>query len=108
MSSVQGIDQLLGELRSAAALAGGKAAPAASEIVGAPDFSAVLKQSIDQVSQMQQEAQDKQLAFQAGEQGADLQDVMVSLQKASLNFQTMVQVRNKLVTAYQEIMNMQV
>ena len=68
----------------------------------------MLKQSIDQVSQMQQEAQDKQLAFQAGEQGADLQDVMVSLQKASLNFQTMVQVRNKLVTAYQEIMNMQV
>lgn len=108
MSSVQGIDQLLGELRSAAALAGGKAVSAAQGSAEAPDFSAVLKQSIDQVSQMQQEAQDKQLAFQAGEQGADLQDVMVSLQKASLNFQTMVQVRNKLVTAYQEIMNMQV
>ena len=108
MSSVQGIDQLLGELRFAAALAGGKAVSAAPGSAEAPDFSAVLKQSIDQVSQMQQEAQDKQLAFQAGEQGADLQDVMVSLQKASLNFQTMVQVRNKLVTAYQEIMNMQV
>ena len=108
MSSVQGIDQLLGELRSAAALAGGQAASAAPESADAPDFSQVLKQSIDQVNRMQLEAQDKQLAFQAGEPGADLQDVMVSLQKASLSFQTMVQVRNKLTSAYQEIMNMQV
>jgi len=37
-----------------------------------------------------------------------VQDVMLSLQKANVSFQTMVQVRNKLVTAYQEIMNMQV
>jgi flagellar hook-basal body complex protein FliE len=108
MSSVQGIDQLLGELRSAAALAGGQGASATQQSADAPDFSQVLKQSVDQVNQMQLEAQDKQLAFQSGASGADLQDVMVSLQKASLSFQTMVQVRNKLVTAYQEIMNMQV
>ena len=108
MSSVQGIDQLLGELRSAAALAAGQGASAAPANADAPDFSQVLKQSVDQVNRMQQEAQDKQLAFQSGAPGADLQDVMVSMQKASLSFQTMVQVRNKLVTAYQEIMNMQV
>lgn len=108
MSSVQGIDQLLGELRSAAAIAGGQKASAVSDGTEAPDFSQVLKQSIDQVNRMQLEAQDKQLAFQSGEPGADLQDVMVSLQKASLSFQTMVQVRNKLTSAYQEIMNMQV
>lgn len=108
MSSVQGIDQLLGELRSAAALASGQNASSAVESADAPDFSQVLKQSVDQVNKMQLEAQDKQQAFQAGAPGADLQDVMVSLQKASLSFQTMVQVRNKLVSAYQEIMNMQV
>ncbi|SFN71155.1 flagellar hook-basal body complex protein FliE [Formivibrio citricus] len=108
MSSVQGIDQLLGELRSAASLAAGQGAAAAPEGADAPDFSQVLKQSVDQVNRMQMEAQDKQTAFQSGAPGADLQDVMVSLQKASLSFQTMVQVRNKLVTAYQEIMNMQV
>lgn len=108
MSSVQGIDQLLGELRSAAAVAAGTAGSAAPDAVDAPDFSQVLKQSIDQVNRTQTEAQAQQLAFQSGESGADLQDVMVSLQKASLSFQTMVQVRNKLVTAYQEIMNMQV
>ena len=108
MSSVQGIDQLLGELRSAAALAAGKPVSVAPDGTEGPEFAQVLKQSIDQVNRMQLEAQDKQLAFQSGEPGADLQDVMVSLQKASLSFQTMVQVRNKLVGAYQEIMNMQV
>ncbi|GAA5785992.1 flagellar hook-basal body complex protein FliE [Chitiniphilus shinanonensis] len=106
--SVQGIDQLLGELKAMSSLAAGQApaqAPAANE---GPDFADLLKSSLDQVNQMQQDAQAQQAAFQAGEPQADLQDVMVSLQKASLSFQTMVQVRNKLVTAYQEIMNMQV
>lgn len=109
MSSVQGIDQLLGELRSAAALASGQSnAPAASSGAEAPDFAGLLKQSIDQVNQVQQNAEAQQAAFQSGAPDANLQDVMVSLQKASLSFQTMTQVRNKLVSAYQEIMNMQV
>ncbi|MBS1156346.1 MAG: flagellar hook-basal body protein FliE [Proteobacteria bacterium] len=108
MSSVQGIDQLLGELRSAAALAAGQPVSVGQDGTDVPEFAQVLKQSMDQVNRLQMESQDKQLAFQAGEPGADLQDVMVSLQKASLSFQTMVQVRNKLVGAYQEIMNMQV
>jgi flagellar hook-basal body complex protein FliE len=49
-----------------------------------------------------------QQEFDRGAPGADLQEVMVSLQKANLSFQTMVQVRNRLVSAYQEIMNMSV
>ncbi|UXY14593.1 flagellar hook-basal body complex protein FliE [Chitiniphilus purpureus] len=106
--SVQGIDQLLGELKAMSALAAGQA-PAQPAATGeGPDFAALLKNSLDQVNQMQQEAQAQQAAFQAGDPQADLQEVMVSLQKASLSFQTMVQVRNRLVSAYQEIMNMQV
>jgi len=46
--------------------------------------------------------------FDLNAPNVNLHDVMLSLQKASLSFQTMVQVRNRLVTAYQEIMNMQV
>ena len=46
--------------------------------------------------------------FSAGDPNVNLQDVMVNLQKANLSFQQMVQVRNKLVTAYQDIMNMSV
>ncbi|GAB7129531.1 flagellar hook-basal body complex protein FliE [Silvimonas sp. JCM 19000] len=107
--SVQGIDQLLGELKAMSAQAAGQSAPAQTAAnANAPDFADMLKQSLDQVSSMQSTAQTQQAAFQAGDPNADLQDVMVSLQKASLSFQTMVQVRNKLVSAYQEIMNLQV
>ena len=106
--SVQGIDQVLGELKAMSALAGGQGASQVQPAAGSPDFATMLKSSLDQVNQVQQDAQAQQLAFQSGAPEANLQDVMVSLQKASLSFQTMVQVRNKLVSAYQEVMSMQV
>ena len=106
--STQGIDQLLSQLRMAsAAAAGGAAAPATGGAEGS-DFAALLKSSIDQVNAAQQEADKLSKSFEQGTPGVELQDVMISLQKANISFQTMVQVRNKLVTAYQEIMNMQV
>jgi flagellar hook-basal body complex protein FliE len=107
--STQGIDQLLSELRSASALASGKPAPAAGQD-GTPqvDFADVLKSTIDEVNSAQQTSQEMQKQFELGNQGVNLQDVMVSLQKASLSFQTMVQARDKLVSAYQDIMNTQV
>jgi flagellar hook-basal body complex protein FliE len=46
--------------------------------------------------------------FSSGQSDVNLQDVMINLQKASLSFQQMVQVRNKLVSAYHDIMNIQV
>ncbi|PRP70183.1 flagellar hook-basal body complex protein FliE [Chromobacterium amazonense] len=102
------IDQLLGELKSAAALAGGKQPPAAKQTPQV-DFSDVLKSTIDQVNSAQQTSEEMQKQFQLGDnKEVNLQDVMMSLQKASLSFQTMVQARNKLVSAYQEIMNTQV
>lgn len=101
-----GIDSVLREMQALAAQASG--APASAENASPVDFGTLLQQSIEQVNAVQQEAQQIHQAFEAGEPGADLQDVMVSLQKASLSFQTMLQVRNKLVTAYQEVMNMQV
>jgi len=105
--STQGVDHLLAELRATSALAAGKSAPAAQETPQV-DFGAVLKSTIAQVNEAQQASQDLQKHFELGDEGVNLQDVMVSLQKASLSFQTMVQARNKLVTAYQEIMNTQV
>ncbi|UTH74356.1 flagellar hook-basal body complex protein FliE [Chromobacterium sp. IIBBL 290-4] len=106
--SVNNIDQLLGELRSAAALAAGKQAHATQETPQV-DFSDVLKSTIEQVNSAQQTSEEMQKQFQLGDnKEVNLQDVMMSLQKASLSFQTMVQARNKLVSAYQEIMNTQV
>ncbi len=104
------LDQMLTELRvasAAASVAPGKAAQAGP--VGAnTDFAVALKSAIDQVSEAQQSAQQMTQDFAAGNSNVNLQDVMINLQKANLSFQQMVQVRNKLVTAYHDIMNMQV
>jgi flagellar hook-basal body complex protein FliE len=101
------IEQMLSELRTAASVAQGKPAQGAPAAGGA-DFSQVLKSAIDQVSQAQQQAHQMTQDFAAGQNNVNLQDVMVNLQKADISFQQMVQVRNKLVNAYQTIMNMPV
>jgi flagellar hook-basal body complex protein FliE len=101
------VDQMLAELRAAAALAQNKPASHAAATGGA-DFSQALKSAIDQVNQAQQQAQQMSENFTAGQENVNLQDVMINLQKANLSFQQMVQVRNKLVSAYNDIINMQV
>ncbi len=101
------LDQMLTQLRSVAALAQGKPADQTAAIGGA-DFGQALKAAIDQVNQAQQQAQQMTEDFTAGKNDVNLQDVMVNLQKANLSFQQMVQVRNKLVSAYNDIMTMQV
>ena len=104
----KGIDQMLSVLRATAAQAGGRAAEAPGVAAGAVDFAQVLQNSIAQVNQTQQQAETMAANFAAGDNSANLHEVMWSLQKANLSFQEMVQVRNKLVTAYHDVMNMQV
>lgn len=103
--NMQGIDQLLSQMQATAAVAAGGQAQQAP---GGVDFSAMLKSTIDQVNSTQQESSQMANNFELGKTDASLQEVMISLQKANVSFQTMVQVRNKLVSAYQDIMNMQV
>jgi flagellar hook-basal body complex protein FliE len=102
-----GMNELLSQLRALSAQAQGRP-PAAAAVADADSFQALLKNSIDGVNGAQQQAGALATAFEAGEPGTDLAGVMVAMQKASLSFQAMVQVRNKLVSAYQEIMSMQV
>lgn len=99
------IDQLVNQLRAVAAQASSTPAPQAAPT---QDFAALLKSAVDEVNSAQMDAKQLTRQFEAGNPDVNLQDVVLSLQKASLSFQTMVQVRNKLVSAYQEIMNMQV
>lgn len=101
----QGINQMLSLLRSTATQASGK--PAEAPASGGLDFAQVLKNSIEQVNQTQQQAEKMTENFAAGD-GNNLHEVMIDLQKANVSFQEMVQVRNKLVTAYHDIMNIQV
>ncbi|WP_137936348.1 flagellar hook-basal body complex protein FliE [Chitinivorax sp. B] len=106
--SINGIDNMLGELRAMSAKAAGGIASSANDPAQPVDFAALLKSSLDQVSQAQQQSRELQQQFELGNPDTNLQDVMIAMQKASLSFETMVQVRNKLVSAYQEIMNIQV
>ena len=70
------------------------------------DFQALLKESIDKVNDTQMQANKLAQSFEAGASDVSLAEVMISLQKASVSFQAMTQVRNKLVEAYKDVMNM--
>jgi flagellar hook-basal body complex protein FliE len=108
------IESMMAQLKAAAARPAGGVAPLAPATVpgeaGAAkvNFADALKNSISEVSDAQIKAGEQGKAFQAGDPSVNLSDVMISMQKASIGFQATVQVRNKLVSAYHEIMNMQV
>ncbi|MFZ6686199.1 flagellar hook-basal body complex protein FliE [Undibacterium sp. SXout11W] len=72
------------------------------------NFADALKASLDHVNKVQTDSQKLGEQFALGDDKVSLADVMISMQKASISFQTTVQARNKLVTAYNDIMNMQV
>ncbi len=96
---------MVAQLRAVAAQASGT--PAAQD-PAAPDFTVLLRSALEETNAAQKGARELTEQFESGDPHVSLQDVVLSLQKASVSFQTMVQVRNKLVSAYQEIMNMQV
>lgn len=105
--NVSNVDNLLAQMRAAVAVAQGQPAPAAKATGGA-DFANVLKNSLDGVNQAQRQAEDMQKAFVLGDDRVSLSDTMIAMQKADISFKTAVQVRNKMVAAYNDIMNMQV
>ena len=72
------------------------------------DFADALKTSLQNVSNTQKASTELGQRFAMGDDKVSLSDVMISMQKASIGFQATVQVRNKLVSAYHEIMNMQI
>ena len=107
MSNTINPDTLLMQMRAMAAQAQGKSAET-NGVAGQSEFSDILKQSVDKVNDSQMNAKKLADAFQTGDPNVQVSEVMVALQKSNVSFQAMLQVRNKLVNAYQEIMNMQV
>lgn len=90
------------------AMAQPKSAAQAVPELGQSSFADMLGQAINKVSDTQQASSQLATAFEIGTSGVDLTDVMVASQKASVSFQALTQVRNKLVQAYQDIMQMPV
>ncbi len=70
-------------------------------------FAAVLKSSLDEVNQLQHKADEAITALRTGDK-MSLHDTMIAMEQADVSFRLMMQVRNKIVDAYQEIMRIQV
>lgn len=100
--------KLLAEMRSMTAQAKGVPLTEATDASSAGQFGDLLKRAIDGVNEAQQKADALQQAFEVGDTGVDLPQVMVASQKARVAFTAMIEVRNKLLDAYQEVMRMQV
>lgn len=69
-------------------------------------FGSLMSNAIDNVSKVQNDASELQRAFEMGDPRADLARVMVSMQQSQVAFRATVEVRNRLVQAYQDVMNM--
>ncbi len=121
MSSMQ-IDQVLAQIRSLASQAGAPAparmdgpaqimgavnGAAATQQAGPTAFASLLKSGIDSANASEVKATDMSARFERGDPGVDLGQVMLEVNKANISLHAVNEVRNRLVSAYQDIMNMQ-
>ena len=84
----------------------GNAVGGANGAGGVSDFAKLLQKGVDSVNQAQNNAGNLATQFEKGVPGVELPQVMLEMQKASVSFRALTEVRNRLVNAYQEIMNM--
>jgi flagellar hook-basal body complex protein FliE len=117
------IDRVVSQIRALRAQVGGPMAQvvrpeglggavSSPGVVGGADssisFASVLRSGLERVNEAQQQSGASQRAFERGDPGVDLPQVMIDMQKASIAFRGAVEVRNRMISAYQEIMNMPV
>jgi flagellar hook-basal body complex protein FliE len=104
------VNSVLAQIRALSAQASAQTTTArpVAAAGGGDSFGSVLKNSIDGVNNAQSEAVQKQRAFELGDPNTDLSSVMLATSKAQVSFRGMVEVRNRMVSAYQDIMNMQI
>ncbi|WP_414443377.1 flagellar hook-basal body complex protein FliE [Burkholderia sp. 22PA0106] len=109
---VNGIASALQQMQAMAAQATGSASAAATGASNgaatASSFASALKSSLDKISDAQVTSANEAKAFELGAPNVSLNDVVVDAQKANIGFQFGLQVRNKLVSAYNDIMQMSV
>jgi flagellar hook-basal body complex protein FliE len=109
MSNMQ-IQQVLSEMRALQARASGTPTEMASpsSIAQPSDFATLMKNSVDHIATMENQATAMSEAYETGDKSVDLTKVMLEVQKAGLAFHAMTEVRNKLLDAYSQVMNMSV
>jgi len=114
MSDAMNVNSVLNQIRTLRAQTEALRAPApgvqpATEKVNpVTDFGSLLTDSLQSVNKLQKQSGALQTAFEKGDPGVSLPEVMIASQKSSVAFQATIEVRNKMVDAYQEIMRMSV
>ncbi|RJX67494.1 flagellar hook-basal body complex protein FliE [Vibrio sinensis] len=101
------IDGFQGEMKAMMLDATATKPTATGHSVGA-DFGELLNHAINNVNQLQKSSGNLQTRFDRGDENVSLSDVMIARNKSSVAFEATIQVRNKLVEAYKELMNMPV
>ncbi|PCH62159.1 MAG: flagellar hook-basal body complex protein FliE [Gammaproteobacteria bacterium] len=102
-------NQLLTQMRAAQAQATQQTnSVSAGQESGRVDFSELVKTAVDKVNETQQASSKLKTAFEMGDPNVSLAEVMIAGQKATVAFEATMQVRNKLVKAYEEVMRMAV
>jgi flagellar hook-basal body complex protein FliE len=108
MSNMQ-ITQVLAEMRALQARASGGISAENPVAASQPsDFANLMRGAVDHIATMQNQASSLADAYESGDKSVDLTKVMLEVQKAGLAFRAMTEVRNKLVDAYTQVMNMSV
>ncbi|WP_070962812.1 flagellar hook-basal body complex protein FliE [Vibrio sonorensis] len=101
------VDGFQGEMQAMMLEATNSQPAATGQKVGA-DFGDMLSKAINNVNSLSKTSSDLQMRFDRGDQDVSLSDVMIARNKSSVAFEATIQVRNKLVEAYKELMNMPV
>lgn len=104
------ITRVISQMRALASEIKSPTVPERAAAATKPDndekFSNILRGAIDKVSEQQSVANSTVEGFLTGDNSRSLAEVMVATQKASISFRAMTEVRNRLIDAYREIMNM--
>ena len=105
-------DQILSQIRSIRNEAGGRISGVAEKVASTEtspvSFGEMLNDSVKAVNETQKSAASLAQSFERGDKNVSLAEVMVASQKANVSFTAMVEVRNKMIDAYQEVMRMSV
>lgn len=99
---------LISQMQALESMSQGKMQPVEQKIDDSASFSSMMSKAINQVNETQMETGSMRKAFVMGDDTVDLSSVMIAAQKSRISFEALTQVRNKLLTAYKDVMNMPV
>jgi flagellar hook-basal body complex protein FliE len=100
-------NHMLNQMQALESLAKGQAMQPEIRTEQGPSFGDLMQQAIGKVNETQMQASSLTRAFEMGD-NVDLSEVMIAVQKSRVSFEALTQVRNKLLSAYQDVMNMSV